>query len=248
MYSGTQDILNILGGTRIISVGTAITAITTTETIEYFIQKADALIDAKVANLYGTSAFGTSSGGTHGVPEIIKSISADLASWYLVDAISMPNKNSYYEYGSRLFSRASDLLSQVSNGELLLNGYSKQEASMPVASDYTFDQIEYITLSGTNLVKLAWDKVIQYSEVVSGTAIDGTTNYTRDVDYKMYYYDDVVNQNIAGNIRRIGTTIADGQDVKIRYKVIKDPVFGIRDSRVWGQIDSGFTGGREKEV
>jgi hypothetical protein len=239
MYSGTQDCINVLGGTKSISVGSG-TCITTTTVIEYFINKADVLIDSNVSNLYGSYAFGTSAYGTKGVPGLITSISADLSAWYLTDSITTPNKSTYFEYGVRLHDRAMELLNQISDGSLVLTGYTKQEGGLPVASDYTFDNSEVITLSGTNLTDLQYEKVIEFSEVVTGTSLDDTTAYVRDVDYKMYYYDNPATLDNAGQIRAIGTNLID-MPVKIRYKVIHDPVFGRNDCRVWGQVDAGFS-------
>jgi len=239
MYSGTQDVINVLGGTKSLSVGNG-THIIAGATIEYFINKADVLIDSEVSGIYGSYCFGTTAYGTKGVPGLITSISADLAGWYVADSITTPNKSTYYEYGVRLHDRAMELLGQVKDGSLILTGYTKEEIGIPLSTDYTFDYNETVTLTGTTLVKLAYDKIVGFSDVVSGTLIDDTTVYVRDVDYKVYYFDDPATKTNMGNIRRIGTTITDGQDVAIRYKVISDPVFGRNDSRVWGQVDAGF--------
>lgn len=244
-YSGTLDVLNILGGTGKVSVGTSGTCITSTNIIENFITKADVLIDSKLYQMYGTQGFGTSASGTRGLPALVKSISEDIASYYLVESFSSPARGQFAEYGQRLHDRAMGLLDQIMAGEVILAGYSPDTIAMPTSSDLSFDvNEEVVTLSGTSLTNLAWKKVIAHSEVVMNNTLDGTVVYTRDTDYKMYYYDNGVNDSTTGMIRRLATgSLTDGQSVKVTYKVWKDANFGIRDARVYGQTDSGLGGG-----
>lgn len=241
MYSGTTNIIDILGGTKRITVGSG-TNMITTNTIEYMIQKADALIDGYLNNIYGTTGFGTSSSGTRGLPALIKSVSEDLASAYTIDSITVPVENSLVDYGTRLQSRAMSTLEKILSGEIILTGYAPGETAIPQGGDYDFTVYDEVkTMSGTSLINMAWQKIVPYSEKVMGTALDGTLTYTRNVDYKMYYWDDTDSGLNYGKIRRLSTgSITAGQDVKVTYNVYKDSVFGIRDARAMGQEDSGL--------
>ncbi len=242
MYSVQQDVETVLGGTSKITVGTNGTNMTNETIIGSFILKADVFIDAKLNQLYGTQGFGTSVNGTRGVPAIVKSISEDLAASYVIDSLIIPNKTTWSDYGKVLKDRAEDLLKQIATGELVLVGYTPEETAMPQASDFSFDSTdEVVSMSGTTLIQLNWQKVMAFSEVVTGTTLDGTRVYTRGSDYNIYYYDDPASGTNAGHIRRLDTgSIGDGQDIKIRYKVFKDANFGVRDKRLWGQVDSGL--------
>lgn len=240
MYSGTNDVINIFGGTKRITVGAG-TFMVTTALIENMINKADALIDGYLNNIYGTQGFGTSVNGTRGVPALIKSVSEDLAAAYTIDAVTMPIENTLVDYGTRLQVRAMTTLQQILAGEIILTGYSAEETAIPAGSDFDFVVYdELVTLSGTELTNLVWQKVVPYSEDVKINVLDGTTTYTRDTDYKMYYFNDRTSGTNFGKIRRLSTgSITDGQQVRVTYNVYKDPVFGIRDARMMGQSDSG---------
>lgn len=246
-YSGTQNIIDILGGTKRISVGSG-TNMILASTIEYMITKADSLIDGYLNNIYGTNGFGTSANGTRGVPALIKSVSEDLGGAYTIDSITVPIDNSLVSYGTRLQTRAMSVLEKILSGELMLTGYAPEQTGVPQGSDFDFPVYdELITLTGTNMIEMTWQKVLPYSEKVMGTALDGTRVYLRDTDYKMYFWNDVESGENYGNIRRISTgSITAGQDVKVSYRVYKDPVFGIRDARVSGETDSGL--GQRQEL
>ena len=100
---------------------------------------------------------------------------------------------------------------------------------------------EVVTLSGTALTDLAWRKVVPYSEDVKINVLDGTTTYTRDTYYKMYYFNDRTSGTNFGKIRRLASgSITDGQQVKVTYNVYKEHVFGIVDRQAMGQEDSNL--------
>ena len=239
-YSGTSDVINSIGGTKNINVGTAGTCDINTAYIETMITKADVLIDVHTDRIYGTNHFGTNQYGTRGVPSVIKSISEDLAGYYVLDSLSSDVQNKVSTFGSRLKDRAMELLNQIAIGDIILTGYTPETTILPIASDFSFDVFdEIVTLSGTALTNLKWQKIIAYSEKVMGTALDGTLTYTRDIDYKFYYWDDRTSGENYGKIRRLSTgSVVSGQDVKVSYKVYKDNNFGLRDARAWGQADS----------
>jgi hypothetical protein len=240
-YSGTSDVINIFGGTKRITVGSG-TNMVTTALIESNITKADALIDGYLNNIYGTSGFGTSVNGTRGVPALIKSISEDISASYTIDSVTVPIENTLVDYGTRLMVRAMSTLEKILAGEIILTGYTPEETAIPQGSDYDFTVYdELVTLSGTALTNLVWQKVVPYSEDVMENVLDGTTVYTRDTDYKMYYFNDRTSGTNFGKIRRLPSgSITDGQQVKVTYNVYKEHVFGIRDARAMGQEDSGI--------
>jgi hypothetical protein len=239
-YVGTNDVINIFGGTKRITVGSG-TNMVTTALIESNILKADALIDGYLNNIYGTSGFGTSASGTRGVPALIKSISEDISAAYTIDSVTLPIENSLVDYGTRLMVRAMSTLEKILAGEIILTGYSAEETAIPQGGDYDFTVYdELVSLSGTELVNLSWRKVVPYSEDVKENVLDGTTVYTRDTDYKMYYFNDRTSGTNFGKIRRLATgSITNNQQVKVTYNVYKEHVFGIVDRQAMGQADSG---------
>ena len=222
MYSGTLDVINVLSGTNSrFSVGTAGSCSINSSVIEYFIGRADNIIDLRTEPIYGTQHFGTGAYGTRGLPQTIRDISADLAGYYTIRALPVSLRNELEDLKKTLKEDAYNLLDSLSKGEILIPGYSIGNSNIPKTSDYTFNIYdECVTLTGTQTSALAYQKVLKYSERVHGTALDSTTVYTRDVDYKIYYYPE--DGDNAGYIRRFGTTIPAGSDVLVDYVVEKE--------------------------
>jgi len=239
-YSGTQDIIFTLGGTNSrFSVGTTGTHALAGTMIDFFIQKADNLINFRTEGIYGTSHFGTSSSGTRGLPAIIKDISTDLASYYVIRSLPMDLRNQLVDMAKRLKDDVFNVLDSVADGSEAIPGYAVGDSGIPSASDLfvkVYD--ESVVMTGTELQGLEHDKVIKGSERVHGTSLDGTTVYTKDTDYKIYYFEDALNGGAVGNIRRIGTTIADGQTVLVDYSYYPDHSLIGRPEDIMGQSDA----------
>ena len=239
-YSGTQNIIDILGGANKISVGTSGTADISAATIELFISKADAYIDYKLMPIYGTNGFGTSSLGTRGVPSIVKSISEDIAAYYVISSLSTPLKIEENDFAKQLWDRANGILGTLATGNITLPGYSVDENNLPASNIMTFDVFdEIVTMTGTDVIDLSYAKVVAGSERVHGTTIDGTRVYTKGEAYQIYYWNDKTSGLNYGKIRRLATggatgTITDGQDISIDYKVWNANVFSSPDKEVWG--------------
>ena len=240
MYSGTQDVIDSIGGTKNYSIGTAGSCDMDFNYLNRMIQRADDIIDSSLSDIYGSYAFGTSAYGTYAVPNMIKGISGDLAGWLVIDNLAREISASEAAKGKRLYDRAMGFLEKISKQEMNIPGWEQSNAYIPKSSTLLFNVEETIQLNGTLLTKLAWEKVMYQSGIVMNTTLDGTITYTADVDYKIYYYDErITGGTNAGYIRRLGTTITDGQFVRVLYQVKKEPVFSIRDARLYGHYDSG---------
>lgn len=237
MYSATTDIINVLGGTNTrFSVGTGGTNSIRSTIIEYFIGRADNIIDLKTEPIYGTQHFGTSDNGTRGLPQTIRDISADLGAYYTIRGLPVDLRNQLVDLSKKLKEDAYNLLDDLANGKILIPGYSVGDSNIPKTSDYTvtiYD--ECITLDGTATSALEYQKILKYSERVHGTALDSTTVYTRDVDYKIYYYPE--DGDNAGYLRRYGTTIPDGSDVLVDYTVEKEHDIIGKIDQLYGYTD-----------
>lgn len=237
-YSSVADIIRVLGGTKRVDFSLSGTSAGIgTSDIGTFISYVDAEIDWKLAHLYGTRGFGTSSNGTRGLPTLITRISAYLTASDVVDTLYVSVEPDQYTWGERLREKANKLLDELASGNKIIAGFVETDFGIPRSNQLFRDVYDdAIKLSGTTLTELSFAKVVKFSERVTGTAIDGTTVYARGVDYNVYYYGDRDSGTMFGNIRRLSAgAIADGQDVSVDYKIYNDHIFKDDDDRkMWG--------------
>lgn len=247
MYSETLEIFYAIGGTKKVSLGTGGTFMIEPVHVTACQTRADALIDYLLSPIYGTRGFGTSSKGTRGLPDPIMYCAIDLSGYYILSDILNPAMANAQELTNRmnlLYARAGTVINQLKDGEMVLDGYEKdnKDGYTPISGDmFVTIYDEGKVLDGTALVVMNYRNVVAYSERAHGTTLDGTLTYTRDVDYKMYYADDSQSGTLRGNIRRLATgSIADGQVVAVDYKIWKVPLFRDYDDRAWGRIDGSL--------
>lgn len=241
MYTGTENVVFLLGGTNTrFSIGTAGSCSLVGTLIDHAIWKADILIDVKTTPLYGTQHFGTNANGTRGLPDLIKSVSEDLAAYYTIRGMPKNLRSELMDLGESLYKSGMNLLDSIADGSIQISDYQLGDTGQPQTTDLFVDIIgEVITMDGTDTIDLDNQKVKKFSERVTGTAIDGTFLYIRDTDYKIYYWDDKASGTWAGYIRRMGGgSITDGQDVKIDYTYWKDHPLYEQGKRIYGQGDA----------
>src|SRR3990167_7900588 len=171
-YTTPNDVIRIIGGTRRVDFGTSATSSGLgTADIGTFVLEADALIDFELAHIYGTAGFGTSTYGTRGLPTIIKRISTFLAASDTVTALFTSTQPEQYTWGDRLRKIGDDLLKELSSGQKILAGFVINDFGIPRSNQLYRDVYDnIITMGGTNLIELAFAKVVKFSERVTGTA------------------------------------------------------------------------------